>query len=110
MALDAKFAVWKGVPREEIAWNPQIDEHRCHGCGMCVTSCGRGVFGYAVERGKATVENPLQCMVGCKSCEAWCVFDAISFPDAQVVKDFIKERKILEVAKQQLREKFPQID
>jgi formate hydrogenlyase subunit 6/NADH:ubiquinone oxidoreductase subunit I len=38
MSLDAKFAFWKGIPREENSWNPQIDSQRCIGCGMCVTS------------------------------------------------------------------------
>ncbi len=42
--LDPKFAYWKGIPREEIDWHPTVDESKCTGCGMCVTSCGRNVF------------------------------------------------------------------
>jgi len=73
---------------------------------MCVTSCGRSVFGYDWEKKKAIVVKPLNCMVGCTSCEVWCVFNAISFRDRQYVKDLIKERKVLALAKKQLREKF----
>jgi NAD-dependent dihydropyrimidine dehydrogenase PreA subunit len=73
---------------------------------MCVTTCGRDVFDFDKERKKAVVARPLQCMVGCTSCEVWCVFDAISFPDKQRVRDFIKEKKILLTAKKQLEEKL----
>ncbi len=103
--LDPKFAYWKGVPREEISWYPTIDESKCTGCGMCVTSCGRNVFDYDREKRKVFVARPLQCMVGCTSCEIWCVFDAISFPNPQYVKDLIKEKKILILAKKQLEER-----
>jgi len=106
VVLDEKYTKWKGVPREEIDWSPTIDETKCVGCGMCVTTCGRDVFDFDVEKKKATVARPLQCMVGCSSCESWCVFEAISFPDKKRVRDFIKEKKILLTAKKQLEEKF----
>ena len=102
--LDPKFAYWKGMPREEITWHPKIDENRCTGCGICVTSCGRNVFDYDWERKKAVVARPLQCMVGCTSCQVWCVFDAISFPEPQYVKDLIKKKGILSIARKQLEE------
>jgi len=102
--LDPKFAYWKGIPREEITWHPTIDESKCVGCGMCVTSCGRKVFGYDWERRKAVVARPLQCMVGCTSCQVWCIYDAISFPDPQYVKDLVRKKKILSVVKKQLEE------
>ena len=105
-ALEEKYAKWKGVPREGIRWNPTIDDTKCVGCGMCVTTCGRDVYGFDVEKKKAVVAHPLQCLVGCTSCEAWCVFGAISFPDKQRVRDFIKENKILVTAKKQLDEKL----
>ncbi len=104
MDLPEKFAKWKGVPREEIDWHPTVDEKKCKGCGMCITSCGRGVFDYDTEKGIVVVAKPLRCMVGCTSCQVWCVFEAISFPDPQRVRDFIKEKKILAVAKRQLEE------
>ena len=108
MTLPEKFATWKGVPREEIDWHPSIDESKCTGCGMCITSCGREVFDFDAVKKKAIVARPLQCLVGCTSCEAWCVFDAISFPDKQYVRDVIKKNKILMMAKQQLEQKLRQ--
>ncbi|MEJ5365253.1 MAG: 4Fe-4S dicluster domain-containing protein [Desulfosoma sp.] len=103
MALPEKFAFWKGIPREKIQWNPRIDESKCTGCGMCVTSCGREVFSYDPERNKSVVANPQHCLVGCMSCKTWCVFDAIDFPDPTSVKNLIKERNLLPLAKKQLR-------
>ncbi|MBO8160750.1 MAG: 4Fe-4S binding protein [Thermosipho sp. (in: Bacteria)] len=102
LRLDERFAYWKGIPRKEITWHPTIDENKCVGCGMCITSCGRDVFEYDWKKQKVIVARPLQCMVGCTSCQTWCVFDAIHFPDPQYVKNLIKERKILITAKKQL--------
>ena len=34
MNLPEQYATWKGVPREEIDWHPDIDEEKCKGCGM----------------------------------------------------------------------------
>jgi len=73
---------------------------------MCVVSCGRNVFDYDQEKRKAVVARPLQCLVGCKSCETWCVYDAISFPDTSYVKKIIKERKVLVKIKEKLKEKL----
>jgi NAD-dependent dihydropyrimidine dehydrogenase PreA subunit len=106
MSLPEKFAFWKGVPREEISWYPIIDETKCVGCGMCFTTCGRDVFDFDTARKKAIVARPFQCMVGCTSCELWCIYGAISFPDKQKVKDFIKEKKILTQAKKDLEKKI----
>jgi NAD-dependent dihydropyrimidine dehydrogenase PreA subunit len=106
MSVPEKFAQWKGVPREEIEWNPRIDKNKCVGCGMCVTTCGRDVFDYDLKDKKAVVAKPLQCMVGCTSCQVWCVYGAISFPDPQRVRNFIKEKKILVFTKKQLEEKY----
>ncbi|TYB89330.1 MAG: hypothetical protein FXF54_09860 [Kosmotoga sp.] len=108
MKIKEKFAYWKGVPREEIEWHPTIDETKCVGCGMCATSCGREVFGYNFENNKSYVANPYHCMVGCTSCESWCIYHAISFPDKEKVRDFIKRKNILEKAKKELKEKFKQ--
>ncbi len=88
--MEDKSAYWHGIPREEINWNPTIDESKCIGCGMCFVSCGRKVFDYDFKKKKSIVARPLQCMVGCTSCQVWCVFNAISFPDPQYVKNLIK--------------------
>ena len=106
MSLPAKYEQWEGIPREEINWNPTINESKCTGCGMCVTSCGREVFGYDVQKKKAVVTNPLHCMVGCTSCQTWCVFEALSFPDPQYVRSLIKSKKVLALAKQKLEQKY----
>lgn len=110
--MDEKFAKWKGIDRSEIDWNPKIDESKCTGCGMCVTSCGRKVFDFDYEHNKSVVARPHQCMVGCKSCEAWCIFDAISFPDKKYVQDLIKEKNILTKAKEDLKtnQSFKKVD
>ncbi|MGB9708053.1 MAG: 4Fe-4S dicluster domain-containing protein [Candidatus Pacearchaeota archaeon] len=97
-----KIDEWKGIPREEIKWSPKIDEKKCTGCGMCITSCGRNVFDFDKKKNKSIVAKPMQCMVGCTSCEVWCVFNAITFPDKQYVKDLIKRKGVLEIAKKQL--------
>ena len=102
--MDDKFAKWKGVDRNKIKWNPSIDKEKCIGCGMCVTTCGRKVFEFNWTEGKSVVAKPNNCLVGCTSCEAWCVFDAISFPDKKIVKDFIKENQVLQKAKEDLDE------
>jgi NAD-dependent dihydropyrimidine dehydrogenase PreA subunit len=73
---------------------------------MCVTSCGRSVFDYDWENKKAVVARPLQCMVGCTSCEVWCVFNAISFPDKNYIREVIKKRGVLNLAKKELETKF----
>lgn len=101
--VEKKFATWKNIPREEINWNPIIDVEKCTGCGMCVTSCGRNVFDFDFKNNKAVVARPLNCMVGCTSCECWCIFNAISFPERQYVRDLIKKKHILAIAKKQLK-------
>ena len=103
---DKKFSEWHGIPREKINWNPEVDKERCIGCGMCVTSCGRNVFDFDIKKNKAVVARPLQCMVGCTSCEVWCIYNAISFPDKQYIKELIKKKGVLKIAKKELEEKL----
>ena len=99
---DKKLAEWKGIPREEIDWHPTIYEKRCVGCGMCVTSCGRNVFDFDGSKDKSVVARPNNCMVGCTTCQTYCLFDAISFPERELVRNIIKERGLLKAAKEEL--------
>lgn len=105
MSLPEKFAEWKSIDRTEIDWAPEVDKDQCTGCGMCVTSCGRNVFDYDWKQEKAVVARPNQCMVGCTSCQTWCIYDAISFPEPEYVKNIIKDKKVISLAKEQLEER-----
>ena len=103
--MDKKFAKWGWLDRNYIDWNSQIGNNKCVGSGTRVTSCGRKVFGYDYEKKSSFIVNPLYCMVGCVSYETWCIFSSISFPDKQYIKNLIKEKRILQVARKQLMEK-----
>ena len=96
---------WHGVPRDEINWYPIVDDRLCIGCGLCVTGCGRSVFAYDYERGKAVAVEPLHCMVGCVTCANVCPEGAISFPPLQQLHKLIRQKKVLvRVKKQELPE------
>ena len=83
---DAKFLKpWHGIPRERITWNPTVHDDACIGCGTCVTGCSRLVYRYDFERQKATVADPLNCMVDCTTCANTCPASAISFPPLESV-------------------------
>ena len=83
---DPKFVKpWHGIPREEIPWHPTVHEGVCIGCGTCVVSCSRLVYRFDFERKKAVVADPLNCMVGCRTCASTCPANAINFPSADVV-------------------------
>jgi len=82
MVMENKnFSEWHGISREKIEWYPKIDEEKCIGCGMCVTSCPRGVFKFDYEKRKAKVVNPMNCMVACITCSNLCPVGAISFTE-----------------------------
>ncbi|KAA8921945.1 ferredoxin family protein [Thermoplasma sp.] len=87
-----KFAVWHGISRSAIHWEPVIDENKCTGCGMCVVTCGekRNVFGYDFDRHKAVVMYPENCMVGCNNCTVSCLWNAITHPDVSGIKEVVK--------------------
>ena len=103
---DKKFSEWHGIERDKIDWNPNINKEKCIGCGLCVTSCGREVFDFDKEKNKSVVARPNNCMVGCTSCETWCIFNAINFPDKQYIKDLIKKKGLLKITKKELKEKM----
>jgi ferredoxin len=106
---DPKFAKFHGVDRELIQWNPVIDESKCIGCGMCVTSCGRGVFQFDYEKRKAKVVHPNNCMVACITCSNLCPSGAISFTQGETPREkaqrIVKDHHLLAKAKVDLENK-----
>jgi NAD-dependent dihydropyrimidine dehydrogenase PreA subunit len=103
---DKKFSEWHGIPREKINWNPVIDENKCIGCGLCVTTCGRGVYKFNFEKNKPEVVNPNNCMVACQTCSNLCPAKAISFAKEdktrEKAQDIVKTTKILPRVKKEL--------
>ncbi len=94
---------WHGIPRETIEWFPTIVSDRCVGCGLCATSCGRGVYAFDYEANKPVVVAPQMCMVGCTTCATICTQDAIEFPSQGYIRQVIKKNKIVTQSKNMLR-------
>ena len=104
------FSKWHGVDRNQIQWHPVVDETKCVGCGMCVTSCGRGVFKFDYQRKKAIVVNPNNCMVACQTCANLCPAGAISFVEAPVTtrdkaQQIVKDNNIIPKVKIELEQR-----
>ncbi|MGQ9495858.1 MAG: 4Fe-4S dicluster domain-containing protein [Thermoanaerobaculaceae bacterium] len=93
---------WHGIPRENIKWQPEVDEELCIGCGICVTECGRMVFRFDYEKKKPVVFAPLNCMVACVTCANTCTQHAISFPPLSSIHRLINEHKLIQKARQEL--------
>ncbi len=110
---DDKFAKFHGVDREKIQWNPSVDESKCIGCGLCATTCGRGVYKFDYEKKKAKVVNPNNCMVACQTCSNLCPVGAITFAKGnrtrKKVQKIVKDFEILSKIKDELEEKKDQI-
>ena len=100
---DQAAMTWHDVPRDEIDWHPTVVADRCVGCGLCATSCGRGVYAFDYEQNRPVVVVPLMCMVGCTTCATICTQDAIEFPSQGYIRHLIKERRLLRQAKELLR-------
>jgi NAD-dependent dihydropyrimidine dehydrogenase PreA subunit len=79
---------YHGIPREEIAWNPSIDESKCNSCGACAKFCKRGVYTFD---GAPHVANPYRCVVSCTGCQKVCKEGAISFPTLVSLREQMKE-------------------
>jgi len=85
------------------------------GCGMCVTSCARGVYKFDYENKKSKVVNPTNCMVACQTCSNLCPAGAIAFANEndtprakaqRIVRDFKlipKVKEDLEKRKEDLK-------
>lgn len=94
---------WHGIPREQIDWHPTVIAERCIGCGICATSCNKGVYAFDYEANKPIVIAPQACMVGCTTCATICPEDALEFPSQGYVRQIIKKNKIITQAKNMLR-------
>ena len=103
--MEPNVKSWHGISRETIAWNPTVDEKKCIGCGMCVTGCGRKVYGFDYERQKPVVLRPSNCMVACVTCANTCLQDAISFPPVEGARELIRKEKVLARAMEELKER-----
>ena len=88
------FDKWCGIDRKTIQWNPVVDESKCVGCGLCVTTCGRGVYRYDFENSKSKVVEPSHCMVACNTCANLCPAGAISFTEGETPRE--KAQKIVQ--------------
>ncbi len=100
---------WHGVPRRQIKWIPTIAADRCTGCGLCVTSCYRGVLAFDYETDQAVVVTPRMCVVGCTTCAGLCPEDAVSLPARSYLQQLIKGKKVLQQSRDALgnqREKY----
>jgi len=111
---DPKFTKFHGVDREKIQWNPVIDESKCLGCGMCVTSCTRGVYKFDYKNRKSKVVNPLNCMVACQTCANLCPAGAISFAVNETPRDkaqrIVKDFQLLPKAKEDLEKRKSELN
>ncbi len=104
-----KFSEWHGIEREKIDWHPEVDEDKCVGCGLCVTTCGRGVYKYDFGEKKPKVVNPNNCMVACQTCSNLCPATAIHFAEnnatREKVQEIIKDFKVLPGIKAELEKR-----
>ena len=94
---------WHGVPRVEIRWHPTVVAECCIGCGLCATSCGRGVYAFDYDANRPVVVALDMCMVGCTTSATLCPQDAIEFPSRGYIQQLIRERKLLRQSKDMLR-------
>ena len=93
-ALPAKKKRRLLLPREEIAWFPDLDATLCNGCSDCEIFCKPGVFAHGEpegdKRAKMTVANPDNCVVQCTRCEPLCPSGAISLPSPEDFEKFVE--------------------
>jgi len=111
---DKKFSEWHGIDRDKIKWNPSINDEKCIGCGLCVSTCGRKVYKFNYCTKKPIVVSPNNCLVGCQTCANLCPAKAIKFAEGdktrkkaqKIIKEFdilTKIKKELELRKDELK-------
>lgn len=101
---------WHGIPRASVNWYPTIVEDYCIGCGLCATSCGRGVYAFDYEGRKPVVVDLLMCMVGCTTCATLCPQDAVEFPSRGFIRNLVKKNTLLRQSKDLLQEQREKYD
>ena len=103
---DKKFSEWHGIERDKVDWHPNINKEKCIGCGLCVTTCGRGVYKFNYEENKPKVINPNNCLVGCQTCSNLCPAKAIQFAEKdktrEKTQEIVKANQILSKVKKEL--------
>ena len=103
------FDKWCGIDRKTIHWNPVVDESKCVGCGLCVTTCGRGVYRYDFENSKSKVVEPSHCMVACNTCANLCPVGAISFTEGETPREkaqkIVQKHNVTKFAQEQLKKR-----
>lgn len=107
---NSQFNKWHGIDRKKIDWYPIIDEVKCIGCGLCATTCGRGVYKYDYKNKKSKVVNPLNCMVACQTCANLCPAGAIFFvkeneTTREKAQKIVKDFSVLLKVKEELKER-----
>jgi DNA-binding transcriptional ArsR family regulator/NAD-dependent dihydropyrimidine dehydrogenase PreA subunit len=93
---------WHGIPREIIEWYPTIVMERCTGCGLCATSCDRGVFAMEYKTNRPVVKMSQECVVGCTTCATICTQDAIELPSQGYIRQVIKKYEVVTQSKNML--------
>jgi NAD-dependent dihydropyrimidine dehydrogenase PreA subunit len=83
---------WRGIPREDIEWHPDIDAEKCTGCRTCIDFCRNDVLEFDGATQKAKLKNPDNCVVECRTCARLCPAGAITFPDEEKFIAYIKEK------------------
>ena len=104
---NSQFGKWYGIERKKIDWYPVIDESKCIGGGLCVTTGGRGVYKFDYKNKKSKVVNPLNCMVAGQTCANLCPVGAISFvkkeeTTREKAQKIVREFKVLLKVKNEL--------
>ena len=109
-----QFDTWHGIDRNTINWHPVINESKCIGCGLCATTCGRGVYKFDYTKRKSVVANPNHCLVGCQTCANLCPAGAISFvQEPQTTREkaqsIVQETGVFAKVSQELESKKDQL-
>jgi len=99
---------WHGVERSMYEWFPIMDYEACTGCGLCLLTCGNGVFRWSSSGNVPVVADPGSCVLGCTTCGKLCPEDAIKFPDDPklFVEKAIRENRIYPQVRRELDERL----